>query len=141
MALTQKELAKRLGVSRSLVSMALSDSPLVAAETRERIQKEAAELGYVRDMSAANLAAGRSTFVGVLLPDLRNPFLENIVEGIETSAVSHGLLAFMATGANSVEREHKVIDRFREQRAAGVIAVSPAASPEDVRALAKQLNI
>jgi DNA-binding LacI/PurR family transcriptional regulator len=138
---TQKELANRLGVSRSLVSMALSDSPLVAEETRYRIKAAAAELGYVRDIAAANLAIGRSTIVGVLLPDLRNPFFEGVVDALQRHAAANGLLALVATGANDRERERGVIERFQELRAAGLVAVSPAASRRQLQSYAKQLPV
>nr|WP_300146425.1 LacI family DNA-binding transcriptional regulator [Propionicimonas sp.] len=144
--INQKGLADHLGISRSLVSMALSDSPLVAEETKKRVLAAAAELGYVRDVSAASLAGGRAMAVGVLLPNLRNSFFEGILEPIERLAEVHGLLTLIThTGgtqdatSNYRERERRLVRRLRELRTAGLIAVTPASSARTLQEYARQL--
>jgi DNA-binding LacI/PurR family transcriptional regulator len=138
---TQVDVAQLAGVSRALVSMALADSPRVAPETKERIRAAATELGYVRNLGAAALAANRSPIVGVLLPDLRNPFFEDIVESLQRNAEPRGLVALIATAANDRRREHQAIQRFQELRASGVVLVSPAASSRTLREYSKQMAI
>ncbi|MDR1236739.1 MAG: LacI family transcriptional regulator [Propionibacteriaceae bacterium] len=134
-SINQKGLAEHLGISRSLVSMALANSPLVAEETKRRVEVAAAELGYVRDLGAATLAGGRATVVGVLVPNLRNSFFEGIVEPIERYAEANGLTALMATTGSVLdttssyrERERRVVRKLRELRAAGMIVITPAGS-------------
>lgn len=122
---TQHDIAKALGVSRGLVSLALSGSPLVADATRERIRATARELGYTRNVSAAALATRRSSVVGVVLPDLRNPFHEGVVDDLQQQAEAQGMLALISTAADDPAREGLALRRFLELRVAGVIVVAP----------------
>ena len=73
-AATQSDVARAAGVSRSLVSLALSNSPRVAPKTRERIQRVAVDLGYRVNVAASSLARQSSTIIGLVLPNLRNVF-------------------------------------------------------------------
>lgn len=127
---TQTDVARAVGVSRGLVSMALSGSPAVAEETRERILAAARELGYTRDLGAASLAARRSHALGVVLPDLRNPFFEGVVSALQDAAEGQGLLPLVATASDDVDREATILRRFHELRVAGVVMVSPVQTRE-----------
>jgi DNA-binding LacI/PurR family transcriptional regulator len=139
--ITQKSLAKLLGVSRSLVSMALSDSPLVAEVTKSRIKALAAEHGYVPDVSATSLRTGRSTVFGILLPNLRNPLFEDVAIAVQRAAAAEGLLEIIATGASDWAREKLVIDRLQALRILGLLVVSPTAPFGKLRDYAKRLPI
>ena len=74
---TQADVARMAGVSRGLVSLALAGRPGVSSATRRRIQDAADRLGYSRDLSAASLATGSSPVLGIILPNLRNPFFRD----------------------------------------------------------------
>ncbi len=67
MSITQKQLAAKLSVSRALVSAALNDTPGVAAATRNRIRRLAAELGYRPNPVALQLKGGRSGLIGIII--------------------------------------------------------------------------
>lgn len=138
---TQSDVAAAAGVSRGLVSLALSGSTLVAADTRERILATARELGYTRDLGAASLAAGRSPVLGVVLPDLRNPFFEGVVDAIGAEARSQHLLPLVATASDLTNQEALILTRFRELRVAGVIMVSPVQSISALERAAKTLPL
>jgi len=101
-AATQSDVARAAGVSRSLVSLALSGSPKVAAGTRERIEEVAASLGYRVNVSASSLARKRSTIIGLVLPNLRNAFFEQIAACLGRAAaareVIHGVRVLLAAG-------------------------------------------
>ena len=90
-AATQSDVARAAGVSRSLVSLALSGSPKVAAGTRERIEEVAASLGYRVNVSASSLARKRSTIIGLVLPNLRNAFFEQVAACLGRAAARRGL--------------------------------------------------
>jgi DNA-binding LacI/PurR family transcriptional regulator len=121
--------------------MALADSPLVADRTKERIKASADTLGYVRDLGAAALAGGRSAIAAVLLPDLRNPFFEDLVDSIERHAAERGLLAVVATAGNDPSRERRVVAGLQQLRPAGLVAVSPAATGRTLREYAQELPV
>lgn len=122
---TQSDVARAAGVSRGLVSLALSGSAVVSETTRERILAAARELGYTRDLGAASLAKRRSPVLGVVLPDLRNPFFEEVLSVLQPQAESQDLLPLTATSSNDPERERLILRRFRELRVFGVVIVSP----------------
>lgn len=63
---TIKDIAKQAGVSVSTTSRALNDNPRISQETRERVKKIAAELGYQPNYTARNLTRGESNMVGLI---------------------------------------------------------------------------
>jgi DNA-binding LacI/PurR family transcriptional regulator len=138
---TQLDVARRAGVSRGLVSLALSGSGRVSKETAARILAAAEELGYVRDMGAASLAARSSPLIGVLFSELRNPFQEDVIEAVEARALANSRLALLATGGHHREREQLVMRRFRELRVAGVILLSPAMARKTLQEYAEHLPL
>ena len=130
--MTQRDVARKAGVSRGLVSLALAGSPLVAEDTKQRIVQAAHELGYTRNLGAAALASNGSPVVGVVLPDLRNPFFESMVDNLQHEADQLGLLPLIATASQDRSREATVLQRFRELRASGIVMVSPAGTPAEL---------
>jgi len=80
---TLQTIADYLGVSTATVSLALRDSPLVADATRVRVKHSASELGYIYNRRAASLRTSRSGIIGVVVPDIMNPFFAEILLGIE----------------------------------------------------------
>lgn len=134
---TQQDIAEAAGVSRGLVSLALSGAPHVAEETRERILRTARELGYTRNLGAASLAANRSQLIGVILPNLRNPFFEGVVDAIQKRAEERGFMALFAATSNDPAREESIMQRFRELRASGIVAVSTVRDRQNLREMAE----
>ena len=91
---TQKDVARRAGVSRSTVSYVLNDETdlkvQISAETRERVLQAIAELGYEPDARAQSLRRGSTKIVGVVIPVIRNPFFWQILSGISDALQEAG---------------------------------------------------
>lgn len=138
---TQADVAREAGVSRGLVSLALADNPNVAKDTRARILEVAQKLGYTRNLGAAMLAAKTSPVVGIVLPNLENPFFESVVSAIQKMADTRQMLALTATGSSSARRERQVIESFQGLRASGVVVVSPTLSHRTLRALSTDIPL
>ncbi len=86
-----KDIARAAGVSHSTVSRALGPSTQVQADTRARIRVLAEEMGYTPDARAQSLVRGRTQTVGVVVTTISDPFVVEVVQGIETT-VRTGLL-------------------------------------------------
>ncbi|MDU0349752.1 LacI family DNA-binding transcriptional regulator [Actinomyces sp. MRS3W] len=135
---TQSDVAAAAGVSRSLVSLALSGSPKVAEETRTHIMQVAHTLGYRINASASALARQRSTTIGLVLPNLRNAFFEQVSRSLDDAAAQQGLTVFVAVGAENQERLRRAIDSLLGVRVLGIVLVSPWLTDAQLVALGEE---
>ncbi len=140
---TLLDVARRAGVSRATASLVIRKSPLVGADTRLRVEEAMRELGYVYNMGAARLRAERSHTVGVIVPNLTNPFFAELLSGIEAVVDAAGMVVLLANSGDHPERQDMLMRRMREHGVDGVI-LCPAADtkPELLeRALDWQLPV
>jgi DNA-binding LacI/PurR family transcriptional regulator len=90
MAVSIKDIARRASVSHSTVSRALADSPLINRETRVRIQALAREMGYTPSAIARAMSTRRTRTVGLVVTTIADPFVAEVVRGIEETALDYG---------------------------------------------------
>ena len=119
-----RDVADRAGVSVGTVSNALNHPEQVSPEARDRIRSAIAELGYVRNDAARVLRAGRSSTIGLVVLDVRNPFFTDLARGAEEEAAQHGLSVILGNSDEHPGREAGYLDLFEEQRVRGVL-ISP----------------
>lgn len=124
MSASIRDVAERAGVSVGTVSNVLNHRERVAPGSVTRVNAAIAELGYVRNDAARQLRAGRSTTVGLIVLDVRNPFFTELARGAEREAASHGLSVLLANSDESVSREARYLDLFEQQRVRGIL-ISP----------------
>ena len=134
--ITSHDVAKRAGVSQPTVSLVLSKNARarVSAETRERVLLAAHELGYVPNVVARSLVRSRSYAIGVIVPDLRNPFFAEVVSGAERVASEAGYVVLLCeTREISVDRH---IQALLERQVDGIMvdAIGAASIPEPMLA-------
>jgi LacI family transcriptional regulator len=119
------DIARAAGVSKSTVSLVLKGSSLVRLETRERVERAMDKLGYVYNRGAANLRTASSSFVGMVISDLTNPFFAELAVGIEDALYKLGFIPILANTNEDLERQKQVLHSLREHGVAGII-MSPA---------------
>lgn len=124
MRVSIKDIAKAAQVSHSTVSRALSDSPLVNAETKARIQRLAREMGYSPDAIARSLVMQKTHTVGVVVTTITDPFVAEVVQGIEDTAQENDYAVILASSASEPERELAAVDMLRAKRVDSVIVTS-----------------
>lgn len=119
-----KDIAAAAGVSHSTVSRALRSSPLLRPETIARIRRIAEEQGYTASAVARSLVTRRTQTIGVVVTTIADPFVAEIVSGIEESANDHGYSVFLANSNAQPDREMKVVQSFAERRVDGIVITS-----------------
>ena len=95
---TLETVAARAGVSRSLVSLVLRNSPKVSASSREVVMRAVAELGYRPNAAARLLAERQSHTIGVLLNDLRQPWFADMLDGLTPALHAGGKHILLGDG-------------------------------------------
>lgn len=119
-----KDIARVAKVSHSTVSRALHNSPLVNSETAVRIQQIAREKGYRPSAVARSLVTRRTKTIGVVVTRIADPFIAEVVNGIEEVANDHGYSVFLANSDANPDREVKVVHSFHERRVDGILVTA-----------------
>lgn len=136
---TQADVAARAGVSRALVSMALSGRPEVADSTRELILRASQDVGYRVNAPAANLARRRTTLLGVVLQDVANPFFSEVAAHVQDAAAAAGLTTLLNDGRRDAAREAHAVEVFLQLRVDGLVIVSPLQDGAALSAIGSQV--
>jgi LacI family transcriptional regulator len=121
MAPSIKDVAERAGVSIGTVSNVLNRPDKVAATTRELVLAAIAELGFVRNSQAAQLRAGTSRSLGLIVLDLANPFFHDIARGVEDVATELGYALLLCNSDEQASREDRYLQLLEEQRVRGML--------------------
>lgn len=120
---TIRDVAARAGVSKSLVSLALQDSPRVAEATRATIRRAADELGYRPNANARSLGASRSRTIGVFVLDLHNPIYADMLDGVQTETRRSDYRTIVVLGGSDRRSERAELEKLMEFRVEGLIAL------------------
>ena len=119
-----KDIARAARVSHPTVSRALRHSPLVKGETAERIRQIATGMGYRPSAIARSLATKETKTIGVVVTTIADPFIADVVSGIEETANDHGYLVFLANSNANPDREIQVVHSFHERRVDGILVTA-----------------
>ena len=129
--------ARAAGVSPTTVSHAFSGTRTVAPETRERVLRAAAILGYAPNRVARGLRLRRTEVIGLASDRIATtPFAGRIIEGAQDVAREHGLLLVVADSGGDREHESRLLRSFVDQRVDGILLArmfhQAVAEPHDV---------
>ena len=102
--ITIKDIARIAGVSTSTVSRALSNSPELSEQTRQRILEICRQEGYRVNALARSLICNKTNVIGLIVPEVTNPFYAELSLGIETHARSLGYNVILCNGQNDPVR-------------------------------------
>lgn len=130
---TVHDVARAAGVSISTVSRALASPERVAAETRDRVTRAAAELGYRPNHAASGLRMGRTQAVGLLVPDLENPYFASVTKAVQARARAEGYEVFVADSDEDADAEAELIGALAT-RTDGLLLASPRSGEAELRA-------
>ena len=135
MPVTIHDVARHVGVSAATVSRSFSAPDQVRARTRDAVRAAAAELGYRPNRAARSLVTGRTGTVGIVVPDLANPFFPSVVSGAQARARQGDHALLLADSGEDAAQEVELIATLSRQ-VDGLVLVSPRARTAALRELA-----
>ena len=124
-ALTQKAIAEAVGVSVATVSLALRNSPLIQASTRQRVHDYVREVDYVQNRAATSLRTGRTRIIGVGFHDIVHPFFAEMLTATEERLSDDGESIFVNSHDDDLGKQARFVSSLLEHGADGLI-LSPA---------------
>jgi DNA-binding LacI/PurR family transcriptional regulator len=135
-----REVAARAGVSPATVSRVFTQPQAVAAGTRRRVMTAAEELRYAPHPAASSLARGRTGNLGIVVPDISNPFSALVTKAVDRQARRDGYALFVA-GSDEVVHDEEASVRALAQQVDGLLLVSPRMPDAALLALADMTPI
>jgi LacI family transcriptional regulator len=136
---TMKDVARRAGVSIATVSSVLSGAAYVSPPLRARVEAAVTELGYARNAVARSLKRGHSSLLGLIVPDITNPFFTSLVDEVQQLAAADGYTVLLGLSNNDAAREPHILALMRSHQAAGTI-MCPTGEAASYRTIALQMG-
>lgn len=128
---TARDVADRAGTSNAVVSYVFNNGPRnVSPGTRDRVLRAAAELGYRPNALARALSFGRTASIGLLVPDIANPFFGELARALEDSATARNHSLLIGDAALDPDRERRSIATFIDRRVDSMVMVSLLDEPD-----------
>ncbi len=121
---TMSDVAVRAGVSKTTVSHVINSTRFVEEETKQRVLRAIAALGFRPSTVARSLTTNRTQTVGVIVSDVSNPFFAEVLHGIEDALLPENYSLVMCNTAETLEREAHYLDLLLRQRVDGIIAAA-----------------
>lgn len=135
---TIRDVARKAGVSVGTVSRVVNGHPSVTEAKKHAVLQVIAELGFQPDAAAQSLRRGTNRTLGVIVPDLRNPFFAELMQRIELRAKERGYSVLFASSDEQVDSEAELIANLVRRKVEGVVVVpsnraETIANPDGVR--------
>ncbi|HEV2832923.1 MAG TPA: LacI family DNA-binding transcriptional regulator [Hanamia sp.] len=118
---TLKDIARKLNMSISTVSKALNNDISISTLTKERVQQQAREWNYVPNESARNFKLNKSSTLGLIIPDLLDPFYVLAINGIEEIASKENYNLILTQSHEDIIKEENIVNIMIRSRVDGVI--------------------
>ena len=135
---TMKDIAEMAGVSKATVSMVMNKKDAsISDATREKILKIAKEMSYIPNSIARSLSTKKSGTIGIILPDITNPFFSEMARAVEDEAESLEYNLMICNTDNDIHKEEKYIQLLISKLIDGIIFMSGGKSNENITLLKK----
>lgn len=126
------DVAREASVSLMTVSRVVNGKGEVSAETRQRVLAVVERLGYRPSGIARGLATQRTGTLGLVVPDVANPFFADVARGVEHTAYAEGYNVFLCNTEEDPQRELAVLWSLEEKRVDGVVLCSSRLDDADL---------
>lgn len=142
MRVTIDDIARLAGVSKATVSRVINNkNEGVGAETRKKIQKLIDDLEYKPNLLARGIVTSKTKTLGLIIPDITNPFFTELVKAVENHANKNGYTVIIANTDFSRIKEEDYVSTFIAKRVDGVILTSTVSDNNTIHSKFKKYNV
>lgn len=134
---TINDVARAAGVSPATVSRVFNGGR-VTAERAERVRRVASEMGFAPNRVARSLRKQSSSVIGLIIPDIENPFFTSLARGVEDAAQRTNLSVVLCNTDEDVEKERRYLEVALAERMAGVIVAAASRNRTDLSLLTER---
>ena len=138
---TIKDVARRAGVAIATVSAVINRSAPVSEQTIDKVSAAIADLGYVPHGAARSLRSGQSKLIGLVVPNIANPWCGAVAREVENVCLSAGYTSVVYSTGQDADRESQVLNMMRVQRVAGLIVIPTRSDAEHGSRLVNQIQV
>lgn len=125
-SITLADVAQVAGVAPMTVSRFLNGHPNISEKTARKVNDAVKKLGYQPNLAARMLMGRPSNAIGLIVPDLADPFYAELAHHVQEIAREHGFLVWVAASNSQYETESELLNTMRQHRVDGVLLVSSA---------------
>jgi LacI family transcriptional regulator len=129
---TISDVARRAGISAMTVSRVINNSGDISPETRERVEKAIADLGYVPNALARSLRFKQTKTLALVLADITNPFFTTLARGVEDAASEQGFSVIFCNTDESESKEAEYLNVVLQKQVDGLLLVPACCSGDSV---------
>jgi LacI family transcriptional regulator len=135
---TIRDVAERAGVSRQTVSRAINDKGEISPETLARVLEIAREMGYWPNRLARGLRTQRTQTIGLVVPDIANPFFAEVARGASEVAYGEGYSVVLSNTNEQPEREQQALRTLASHQVDGLLLVSSRLDEDELAEAAER---
>jgi len=136
------DVARESGVSVFTVSAVVNNKSHVRKKLRDRVEAVIRKLNYRPNLIARSLAKQRTHTIGMIVPDIVNPFFPMVVRGAEDAAQQHGYNLLLCNSDDRVDKEQSAVELLLSKRVDGILLTKAAGDfPPALRKMVKEVNI
>jgi LacI family transcriptional regulator len=139
-SVSARDVARVAGVSISTVSRAIAKPQDVAPDTLAKVLDTARGMGYRPNLAARSLITGRSGIIGLMVPDLENPFFASVTKGVQSRARDGGYAVIVADSDEDPSQEANLV-RDLCKRVDGMVMCSPRSPDSVIAELARECKL
>lgn len=139
---TLLDVAHDAGVSRATASLVVRNSDLVADKTRQKVLDSIEKLGYVYNRGAARLRTQRSNSIGLVVPDISNPYFAELTIAAEDQLDHSGYVILLANTSDTHHKQSRFLEAVLEHGVDGVLLCPAKETPEEeIERIRRQIPI
>jgi len=120
------DVAREAGVSVFTVSAVVNKKSHVGKKLLERVEAAIQKLNYRPNLIARSLAKQRTHTIGMIVPDIANPFFPMVVRGAEDAAQKHGYNLLLCNSDDNLDKEEKAVELLLSKRVDGILLTKAA---------------